>query len=171
MSAAGDLYEKRCAEISLQTVRISLIVVHCWMKGARNAPDKKRPHPPRMRETEGTRLKGRGCEILLRHEGLAPDRYPKARPRIGLFKRTYSCRTSDRSACPIPVRGPRVHDPGDSPWTASFPRVCAQSGSRPTGRANGAARVSQGRDPQSTRRQPFTCLKRLEEPKRRQKER
>ena len=50
------------------------MVICRWMKGALNAPDGKRPHPPRMGETEGIRLEGRGCEILLRHEGLAPVR-------------------------------------------------------------------------------------------------
>ena len=44
------------------------------MKGALNAPNEKRPHPPRMGETGGTRLEGRDREILLKHEGLAPVR-------------------------------------------------------------------------------------------------
>jgi hypothetical protein len=36
-------------------------------------------------ETEGIRLEDRHREILLRHEGLAPVRLLRARPRIGLF--------------------------------------------------------------------------------------
>jgi len=49
------------------------------MKGVLKAPDGKRPHPPRIGETEGISFKDRGCEILSRHEGLAPVRLPKAR--------------------------------------------------------------------------------------------
>jgi hypothetical protein len=49
-------------------------MIHRGMKSASHAPDGKRPHPPRMGEPRGTRLEGRDCEILLRHEGLAPVR-------------------------------------------------------------------------------------------------
>jgi hypothetical protein len=37
-------------------------------------PTESGPLSPRMRETEGIRFKDRDCEILLRHEGLAPVR-------------------------------------------------------------------------------------------------
>ena len=57
-----------------------------WMKGVLKAPDRKRPHPPRMGETEGISLEGRGCEILLRHEGLAPVRFPRLDAGSGSFQ-------------------------------------------------------------------------------------
>jgi hypothetical protein len=68
-------------------------------------------------------------------KGWRPSAKPKARPRIGLLKRTYSCRTSDRSACLFPWGSVSWLFTGDAPRTTKFPRVTAQSGSRPPGRA------------------------------------
>ena len=57
-----------------------------WMKGALNAPDESGRIRLAMGETGGIRFKGRGREILLRHEGLAPVRLPRLENRIGLFE-------------------------------------------------------------------------------------
>ena len=46
-----------------------------------SAPDGKRPHPPRMGETEGKHQKA-GVVRHSRHEGLAPVRYSQ-RPETG----------------------------------------------------------------------------------------
>ena len=47
-------------------------MIRRWMKGVVKAPDGKRPHPPRMSETEGKHQKGskrQGFKRHSRHEG------------------------------------------------------------------------------------------------------
>ena len=96
----GSLSEKLSVAISLQKSLTTVIMTHRWMKGAQDAPDGKRPHPPRMGETEGISIKGRGCEILAGMKGWRPSACPLgSKPVRARFKRTNSCRTSDRSAC------------------------------------------------------------------------
>jgi hypothetical protein len=56
------------------------------MKGALNAPDRKRPLPPRMGETEGIRLKGRLCEILAGMKGWRPFAWLKLETGSGSFQ-------------------------------------------------------------------------------------
>ena len=108
-------------------------------------------------ETEGISKTG-VREILSRQEGLAPVRVSQARkPVRALFKRTYFCRTSDRS--PVFFAGPRcrAHDPGirgreDSLFRDEAPRPTESGGNG----AQASAIVKW--------RQPFTTLKRSEEP-------
>ena len=84
-----------------------------------HAPDGRRPHPPRMSETEGEGLKGRDCEIVLRHEGLAPVRLRRLETGIGLGKAGVS-HAERRIDWPVVFREvpSRAHDPG-IPWTPS----------------------------------------------------
>jgi hypothetical protein len=56
------------------------------MKGALNAPDGKRPHPPRNRRNRRDKLEDRRRETLLRHEGLAPVRLQGSKPVRALFQ-------------------------------------------------------------------------------------
>ena len=88
------------------------------MKGGLDAPDGKRPLPPRMGETGGIRLKGRDCEIIAGMKGWRPSACLSPKP-VRAFKRAYFCRTSDRSSVFIP--GPRAF----VPWTPGFPLVRA----------------------------------------------
>ncbi len=141
------------------------MVLRRWMKGVLKAPDGKRPHPPRTDETEGISIKGRGCEILLRHEGLAPVRLPSSKPVRALFKRAYSCRTSDRSACLFP-RVPGLLLRGRA---VPFSRNEAP---RPAGRAETApTRLIETLFAIVKRRQPFACSRDRRNPKRRPKDR
>ena len=49
--------EKIFKENYLQKSRTARLVILLWMKGALNAPDGKRPLPPRMSETDGKHQK------------------------------------------------------------------------------------------------------------------
>ena len=51
-------------------------MIHRWMKGALNSPDRNRPHSHRMGKTEGKHQKA-GVVRHSRHEGLAPVRLSK----------------------------------------------------------------------------------------------
>jgi hypothetical protein len=73
------------AAFPLQKNQIHGMVNHRWMKGALTRPTKNGRIRLAIGETEGIRLEGRGCEILLRHEGLAPVRLSKGSSRIGLL--------------------------------------------------------------------------------------
>jgi hypothetical protein len=101
-----------------------------------NAPDEKRPLPPRDRRTEGISSKTGIVRHFFRHEGLAPVRLSKGSTPDRAFKRAYFCRTSDRSPCLFS----RSSFPGlmtGDPRTARFPHVRAnQARGRQVG-ANG----------------------------------
>jgi hypothetical protein len=78
------------------------------MKGVLNAPDGKRPHSQARanRKAQRQALK----RHFVRHEGLVPARYQKARNRFGLFvKRAYSGQ-SQQSACLFPGLGVMAED-------------------------------------------------------------
>jgi hypothetical protein len=64
-------------------------VISCWMKGALNPPDGKRPHPPRLSETEGINLEGRGREILQGMKGWRPSALPRLDAGSGLVRQAY----------------------------------------------------------------------------------
>ena len=78
-----------------------------------NAPDGRRPHPPRNRRNKREVFKDRHCETLAGMKGWRLSAGQGLEPDRALFKRTYSCRTSDRSPVfstgpgALP-RGPRV---------------------------------------------------------------
>jgi hypothetical protein len=61
------------------------------MKGAPTRPTESGRFRPGLRENEGIRLEGRDCEIITRHEGLAPVRLAQgSKPVRALdFKRTH----------------------------------------------------------------------------------
>jgi len=126
------------------------------MKGALNAPDGRRPHPPRTGETEGTSLKGRDREILFKGmKGWRPSA-PKARAGSGFFKRTHFCRTSDRSACLFPKFSiPVLMTRGFV--NTRFPFSCSEA-PRPASRtARVPTRLTKTPSAILKRRQPFTC--------------
>jgi hypothetical protein len=121
-----------------------------------NAPDKKRPHPPRM---AGISSKTGVVRQFLRHEGLAPVGLSKGSkpvralyeagvflPDIGSIGLSFSRRSS--------VSGLMAWGPVDSRDS-----LFAQSGSRPPSRRKWRPSVSR-----SKRRQPFICFLRPEDP-------
>jgi hypothetical protein len=57
-------------------------------EGRSHAPDGRRPLPPRVGETEGLSLKGRGCETLLGMKGWRPSACQGSKPDRPLLKRT-----------------------------------------------------------------------------------
>ena len=56
------------------------------MKGVVKTPDGKRPHPPRMGETEGMSIEGRGREILLGMKGWRPSACRRSTPDRALYE-------------------------------------------------------------------------------------
>ena len=80
------------------------IVTYRWTKGASRA-DGKRPSRLAWRNRRD-KLKGRGREIICRHEGLAPVRLSlKLGTGSGFFSGRNSCLTSGRSSVLSPVLG------------------------------------------------------------------
>ena len=131
------------------------MVIRRWMKGVLNAPDGKRPHPPRMGETEGIRFKGRDCEILAGMKGWRPSAWLKLETGSGSFQAdVFLPDVGSIGLSLFPVLGLF-----SGPAAPGFP-FFAQRGSA-------AARVGRKRRPSvrdKKRRQPFTCFIRSEEP-------
>ena len=86
-------------ENSLHKIGTMLLVIQSLDERHCQALDGKRPHSPRMSETEGKHQKA-GVVRHSRHEGLAPVRLSSGlETGSGFFCGRISCRTSDRSAC------------------------------------------------------------------------
>ncbi len=65
------------------------MIIDLWMKGVVKVPDGKRPHPPRMSETEGINLEDRGREILQGMKGWRPSALPRLDAGSGLVRQAY----------------------------------------------------------------------------------
>jgi hypothetical protein len=81
------------------------------MKGAHERARRKAAMVRLAWRTEGIGLEGRDRETLPGMKGWRPSA-SKARAGSGFFKRTYSCRTSDRSPCLSPGSSVPGLDPG-----------------------------------------------------------
>jgi hypothetical protein len=130
------------------------------MKGAKRARRKAAASASNGR-TEGISLEGRGREILLRHEGLAPVRSQRLETGSGSFQTDVFLPDIGSIALSFsagPGPGLLIRDP---PWKPRFPFRAMRLAAVESG-GNGAASVSQRRNPRSKRRQPFTCFMNLE---------
>jgi hypothetical protein len=116
---------------------------------------------PHTRPTESGRIRlasakpkgkfeGRDCEILLRHEGLAPVRLPKVDPGSGFLSGLNSCRTSDRSACLFP------RSSGSWPMDARVPFFAQRGSAAATVGRNGAraSAIRKGASPSPRSKRP-----------------
>jgi hypothetical protein len=86
--------------------------------------------------------------------GSTPDR---------ALRRTHSCRTSDRSPCLYCAPRSPGSRPGDWSVDAAVPRFPPVRLAAAKSDGQGAPSVSQGRNPRSKWRQPFTCFMRPED--------
>jgi hypothetical protein len=127
------------------------------MKGALNAPDRKRPHPPRNRRNRREGSKAGVREILLRHEGLVPVRLSIGSKPVRALSSGLIL-AGHRIDRPVFSAGPRSPGsrPGDAPWTPGSLFALIKVRGRQVGRKRRPS-VRQRRNPRSTWRQPFTC--------------
>jgi hypothetical protein len=140
-----------------------------WMRGAEPARQKAAASASHG-ETEGVRLEDRHRETLLRHEGLAPVRYSqRLETGSGSFAgKFYAGHRIDRPVFFPPLLGPRprAHDPGTTRGIRGQPGFPF----RAIGLA--AARSAQAASERlAIETAPALHFKKLEEPKRKQKER
>jgi hypothetical protein len=95
------------------------MMIYRWMKGALNAPDKKRPRL--ARRTEGKKLKGRHCEILAGMKRWRPSASQRLETGSGSFQADVFLPDIGSIGLPfLHVLDPRAHGTG-IPWTARFP--------------------------------------------------
>jgi hypothetical protein len=95
------------------------------------------------------KLRDRGCETLAGMKGSRPSASQRLEPDRALLKRTYSCRTSDRSPCLYRALIAALHSPSRDGRPSGRPMERGQRGQRPRPRARqflGSALEARGRN-------------------------
>ena len=100
-SAGGRRSGKRVVFMNFLDLRPVFLLCsnYRWIEARLNAPDGKRPHPPRIGETEGMNSKTGIVRYSSGMKGWRQSASRRPEPDRAPLKRTYFCRTSDRSAC------------------------------------------------------------------------
>jgi hypothetical protein len=96
-------------------------VIYRWMEGALNAPDGKRPHPPRATNRRDNAQAG-VRETLAGMKGWRPPATQRLETGSGSFQADVFLPDIGSIGLSFPLLGSRAH--GD-PWTARFPDVRA----------------------------------------------